>query len=116
MKINKIQLKKRRQIKIRARIIGTEERPRLSVFRSNNHIYAQLINDNKGEVLVGASDLNLKVKNKKKSELSKEVGELLAQKALDKGIKKVVFDRRGYKYHGCIKFLAEASRVAGLDF
>lgn len=116
MKINRKKLKKRRQIRIRAKIKGTKDRPRLAVFRSQKHIYAQLIDDEEGRVLVSASDLNLKLKDKKKSDLAKEVGNSLAQKAIAKGIKKIVFDRRGYKYHGRIKSLAEASKEGGLNF
>lgn len=91
------------------------EKPRLCVFRSNKHIYAQLINDQNGKVLLAASDLEVKKKGTKK-ELAQEVGKLIAQKAKKKKIEKVVFDRGGYKYHGRVKALAEGAREQGLIF
>lgn len=110
-------LRERRRRKIRAKIFGTKERPRLSVFRSNRYVYAQLINDQKGETLCSASDSDLpKATKLTKSEIAKKVGEALAKKALKKKIKKVVFDRGGYKYHGRIKSLAEGAREKGLKF
>ena len=104
--------------RIRHRVRGTEERPRLAVYRSINHIYAQVIDDHKGNTLAAASS------NEKKSSLktggniagAKEIGRLVAQRAKEKGINKVVFDRGGYLYHGRIKALAEAAREAGLEF
>jgi large subunit ribosomal protein L18 len=103
-----------------AKIFGTKEQPRLSVFRSNKHIYAQLIDDEKGETLVSASDLELKteiIKGKlKRQEIAKKVGETLAQKAIKKKIKKVVFDRGSYKFHGRIKALVDGAREKGLQF
>jgi len=109
----------RRQKRVRSKIFGTSEMPRFSVFRSLKHIYGQLINDEKGKTLVAASDRDLKseVKNlKSKIETAREVGKLIAKKSLEKKIEKVVFDRRGYKYHGRIKALAEGAREGGLKF
>jgi large subunit ribosomal protein L18 len=107
----------RRHRRIRAKVIGTKERPRLSVFRSNQHICVQLIDDEKGKTLVSVSDL--KVKKKKgltKTEIAKEVGKSIAKKALEKRIEKIVFDRGGYKYHGRVKAVAEGAREGGLEF
>ncbi len=114
----KKQKRNRRHKKIRAKLSGTKEKPRLSVFKSASHIYAQLIDDEKGKTLISASEKEL-VKVKKsanKTEKSKEVGKLIAKKALEKKIEKVVFDRAGYKYHGRIKALAEGAREGGLKF
>lgn len=97
------------------RIFKTKERPRLCVFRSNKHIYAQIIDDEKGITLVSASDLELKSK-KNRIETAFEVGKLIAKKALEKKIEKVVFDRSRYKYHGRVKSLAEGAREGGLKF
>lgn len=112
--------RQRRHSRVRKRVKGTAERPRLCVFKSLNHIYAQLIDDSKGITLVAASDLDTDVKGKmaekKKSEYAEIVGSLAAERALSKGIKKVIFDRGGFKYHGRIKILAEAARKAGLEF
>jgi len=115
-KNNKIQ-RIRRKKRVRAKIYGTLEKPRLSVFRSLNHIYAQLINDLEGKTLISASDLELK-KDKKtvKKTLAREVGQLIASKAKEKNINQVVFDRSGFKYHGRVKELAEGAREAGLKF
>lgn len=110
----------RRHKRVRAKIIGTAERPRLCVFRSVKHIYAQLIDDEKGKTLVAASDLELeksKTRTKKtKVEKAKEIGKLIAKKAKEKKIEKVVFDRGGYAYHGRVKALAEGAREEGLKF
>jgi len=110
----------RKHIRLRKKIKGTPERPRLNVFRSLNHIYAQIIDDTKGNTLVAASTLDVSLKGKLKSggnkEAAKEVGRLIAQKAAEKGIKSVVFDRGGYIYHGRVKELADAAREAGLEF
>jgi large subunit ribosomal protein L18 len=105
--------KVRRKIRIRSKICGTKVRPRLSVFRSNKDIYGQLIDDKKGETLVTASGRDL-VGNK--TEKARLVGRLLAQKALKKGVKRVVFDRGSYRYHGRVKALAEGAREKGLKF
>ena len=105
---------KRRHRRVRAKVFGTAEVPRLSVYRSLKHIYAQIINDKEGETLAAASDL--KIKQGTKTERAKEVGKMIAKLAQEKGIKKVVFDRGGRKYHGRIKALAEAAREGGLKF
>jgi large subunit ribosomal protein L18 len=105
--------------RIRKRISGTNERPRMTVFRSNKQIYVQLINDLTGETLVSASSKNKEVADKKnvnKSEQAKMVGKLVAERSLAKGINNVVFDRNGYLYHGRIKLLAESAREGGLKF
>jgi large subunit ribosomal protein L18 len=110
----------RRHRRIRKRIQGTPERPRLAVFRSLNHIYAQVIDDTRGHTLVAASDLEPALREqragKTKVEIASLVGETLARRALEKGITRVVFDRGGFKYHGRVKALAEAARQAGLQF
>lgn len=110
----------RRHRRIRKHIQGTPERPRLAVFRSLNHIYAQVIDDTRGYTLVAASDLEPALQGqragKTKVEIASLVGETLARRALEKGITRVVFDRGGFKYHGRVKALAEAARRAGLQF
>jgi large subunit ribosomal protein L18 len=114
MTIKKIDKKIRLKNKIRARIFGTSEKPRLSVFRSNNYMYAQIINDEKGATLASASDSKL---NKgTKTERAKIVGAEVAKLALGKGIKSCVFDRNGFKYTGRVKSLADAARESGLKF
>jgi len=116
-KKTKKEQKERRHKKIRAKIYGTEERPRLCVFKSNKHIYAQVINDEKGFTLVSASDLEIKDSKKdKKIDLAQKVGELIAKKAKDKKIDVVLFDRGGFKYHGRVKTLADEARKQGLQF
>ncbi len=100
--------------RIRRKLSGTEQRPRLNVYRSLNHIYAQVIDDQKGETLVAAS--TIKSKTGGNIAAAKEIGKEVAEKAVEKGIKKVVFDRGGYLYHGRIKALADAAREAGLEF
>jgi len=117
----KIQSRLRRKGHIRKRIKGTAERPRLAVYRSLNHIYAQLIDDQTDTSILTVSDLSADIKAKikkgtSKTEESVMVGELVAKKALEKNIKTVVFDRGGFKYHGRIKALADAARKAGLEF
>ncbi len=113
-------LRKRRHLRVRKRVSGTAERPRLNVFRSLKHIYAQIIDDETGTTLVAASSLDDAVGEGKKScgnkESARQVGELIARKALEKGISEVVFDRGGYLYHGRIRELAEGAREAGLKF
>lgn len=109
--------REKRHRKVRAKIYGTEDRPRLCIFKSNKHIYAQIINDDKGFTLVFASDLEVKDSKKvKKINLAQKVGELMANKAKDKKIMKVVFDRGGFKYHGQVKALADEARKQGLQF
>ncbi|MBI4709121.1 MAG: 50S ribosomal protein L18 [Candidatus Portnoybacteria bacterium] len=113
----KRQKRARRHRKIRARIFGTSSRPRLAVFRSNRHIYGQLIDDQRMSTLINISDLNIeRAKGKKKIDLAKEIGMLLAKKALEKKIEKIVFDRAGFKFHGRIKAVAEGAREGGLKF
>ena len=101
---------------IRAKISGTPARPRLSVFRSNNAIYAQLIDDLGGSTLASASSTELKGEKITRTEVSKSVGQKLAEKAISKGISEVVFDRGGYLYHGRVKALADGAREGGLKF
>jgi len=102
--------------RIRRKLSGTAERPRLNVYRSLSHIYAQVIDDQKGETLVSASRMGLKLKTGGNVEAAKEIGKAVAELAVKQGIKKVVFDRGGYLYHGRIKALADAAREAGLEF
>ncbi len=110
----------RRHRRIRKRLAGTPARPRLSVFRSLKHIYAQVIDDTRGITLAAASSveptLREALQGQKKTERARAVGELVARRALERGIEKVVFDRGGYLYHGRVKALAEAARGAGLSF
>lgn len=106
--------RERRRARVRGKIFGTKRRPRLSVFRSGKHISAQLIDDEKGETLASASDLGLK--GGAKTERAQAVGEELAKRALKLKIKKIVFDRGGYRYHGRIKAVAEGARKGGLKF
>ena len=108
-------IRRHKHKRMRFRITGTPERPRLAVFRSAKHIYAQIIDDVKGVTLVSASTLNVNAEGTK-TDAAKAVGEAVAKKALDAGITKVVFDRGGNIYHGRIKALAEGAREAGLDF
>ncbi len=119
-KPNSNTIRLRKHSRVRKKIEGTTERPRLCVFRSLNHIYAQIIDDMHGNTLVAASTIDEALKGKVafggNKEAAKEVGKLIAQKALDKGIKTVVFDRGGYIYHGRVKELADAAREAGLEF
>jgi large subunit ribosomal protein L18 len=102
--------------RIRRRVAGTEERPRLAVFRSVRHIYAQVIDDTQGHTVASASSNEAKSKNGGNLAGAKEIGKLVAERAKEKGIKAVVFDRGGYLYHGRIKALADAAREAGLEF
>ena len=113
-------VREKKHLKIRNRFSGTAERPRLAVFRSNNHMYAQVIDDAAGKTIVSASTLEKDVKAKLEKtnnvEAAKALGEIIAKRALDKGIETVVFDRGGYIYHGKVAALAEAAREAGLQF
>ncbi len=112
--------RRRRHRRVRQRVSGTTERPRLNVFRSLRHIYAQIINDEVGHTLVSASTLDAEVVEQidgmDKTNQARVVGKVLAERALAKGVSKVVFDRGGYKYHGRVKALAEGSREGGLEF
>jgi large subunit ribosomal protein L18 len=115
-KLNRV----KRHRRIRRGLIGSTERPRLCVYRSNKHIYCQIVDDSKAQTLVAASTLDPELKGKLPktwdTESAKSVGSLVAKRALDKGIKAVVFDRGGYIYHGRIAAVAEAARESGLDF
>lgn len=112
--------RKKRHLVIRKRIHGTADRPRLCVYKSEKHIYVQIIDDDKGRTLVAASTLDKEIRDTLKKtwnkEAAREVGKLAGKRALEKGIKKVVFDRGGYRYHGRIKELADGAREAGLEF
>ena len=112
--MNKLKLK--RQKRVRAKVKGTQEAPRLSVFRSNRHIFAQVIDDTKGKTLIAVSEKELDSKILKKIEKAKELGMVLAKKAKAKKIERVVFDRGSFKYHGRVKALAEGAREGGLKF
>ncbi len=120
MKDKKKLARSKRKKRVRSRVIGTSERPRLNVFRSLKHIYAQAIEDSTGKTLVSASTRSSELKEGLRHpgnvEAAKKVGELIATKCLENGIQKVVFDRSGYLYHGRIKALAEAARAKGLIF
>jgi large subunit ribosomal protein L18 len=118
--LSKEQSRIKRHQRIRKRLQGTGEKPRLSVYKSLNHIYAQLIDDTAGKTLLSASTLEKEIRTALKHggnlEAAKKVGASLAQKALGKKITTVVFDRAGYRYHGCVKALADAAREQGLKF
>lgn len=119
IKVDRNKLRKKRHLRVRKKIHGTPERPRLSVFRSAKHMYAQIIDDTKGVTLVSASTLDKELKdigNGGNVEAARKVGELIAKRAKEKGIDKVVFDRGGYLYHGRVQALAEAARETGLQF
>jgi large subunit ribosomal protein L18 len=113
-------LREARHDRVRKRVAGTGERPRLAVFRSLNNLYAQVINDETGATIVSASTIDKEMKSTVKSggniEAAKAVGALVAKRAADKGVKQVVFDRGGYQYHGRVKALADAAREGGLEF
>ena len=116
-KTNRKLERERRHARVRRKISGTSECPRLCVYRSNSNIYAQIIDDVKGITIVSASTLDKAVKTKESNkEAAKEVGTLIAKRAIEKNIKNVVYDRGGYIYHGVVKELAEAAREAGLEF
>lgn len=116
-KINRKLERERRHLRVRNKISGTNERPRLCVYRSNSHLYVQVIDDVAGNTLTQASTLDKEVKTKHSNKAAaKEVGNLIAKRALEKNIKEVVFDRGGYIYHGVVKELAEAAREGGLKF
>jgi large subunit ribosomal protein L18 len=112
--------RQRRHARVRRKVLGTPERPRLCVFRSLKHIHTQIIDDTQGHTLVAASTLDAEVQgqldDKDKSAQAAVVGEVIAKRALEAGIDRVVFDRGGYMYHGRVKSLAEAARKAGLEF
>lgn len=119
MQSNKNETRQKRHGRIRNRVVGNPDRPRLNVYRSLNHIYAQIIDDSKGHTLATASSLDSTLKDDKKGgnvEGAKSVGTLIAERAKAAGVEKVVFDRGGYLYHGRVKALADAAREGGLDF
>lgn len=117
-KKNKDELRHKKHMRLRNRFAGTPERPRLAVFRSDKHMYAQLIDDQAGNTLCAAStlDKDLKLEKTDNVEAASAVGKAIAEKALAKGIREVVFDRGGFLYHGKVQALAEAAREAGLQF
>lgn len=117
-KKNKLSRRTKIRLRIRKRLSGTADKPRLSVFRSNKSIYAQIINDEKGETLASASSVSKDIGEKKvtKTEAAKLVGKLIAERAKESGVETVVFDRGGYLYHGRVKSLAEGAREGGLKF
>ena len=116
----KRQARIKRKKRIRKNMTGTPDRPRLSVFRSARHVYAQIVDDSRGETVVAASSVEKAVKGQppfeNKVALAAHVGKLIAERATEKGIKKVVFDRNGFLYHGRVKAVSEGARKAGLDF
>jgi large subunit ribosomal protein L18 len=120
LRFKKEEARKARHFRVRKKVSGTAEKPRLNVFRSVNHIYVQVIDDFTGNTVAAASSIDKELKGKIKSggniEAAKTVGELIAKKTLDKGINQIVFDRGGYLYHGRIKALADAAREGGLKF
>ena len=119
-KTNRSEVRKNKHRRIRSRLSGTPEKPRLAVFRSNNHMYAQVIDDVAGNTIVSAATTQADVKEgltkTNNVEAAAKLGSVIAKKALDNGIKEVVFDRGGYLYHGRVQALAEAARENGLDF
>ena len=115
-KPDKNKTRQRRHMRVRNKISGTAECPRLNVYRSNKNIYVQVIDDVAGVTLVSASTLDSEVSGNTKTEQAASVGEVVAKRAVEKGIKEVVFDRGGYLYHGRVEALAEAARENGLDF
>lgn len=118
-KMTKKELRDRRHRRLRVKLAGTAEAPRLSVSRSGKHIYAQVIDDDKCETLVSAMTTEAVCREQKlvaNVKSAEVVGKLVAERAIEKGIRKVVFDRGGFPYHGCVKALAEAAREAGLEF
>ena len=118
--INKKANRKARHLRVRKKVSGTPQKPRLNVYKSNTNIYAQIIDDVNGKTLVSAStldkDIKTSVENAGNMEAAKKIGEVIGKKALEQGIEDVVFDRSGYQYHGKVKELAEAAREAGLKF
>mgnify|MGYP000094313298 FL=1 len=119
-KPSRAELRERRRLRVRKKVFGTSERPRLNVFRSEKHMYAQIIDDERGVTLCAASTLSPELRGEITKtatvEAARAVGELIARKAQAKGIKKVVFDRAGYLYHGRVKALADGAREGGLEF
>lgn len=116
MKNEKVQRRAKIKRRVRKKVYGTSERPRLSVFRSNKQIYAQIINDDEGLTIVSSTSYKKGFTSENKTEQAKKVGEEIAKLAQDKGVKSVVFDRNGYLYHGRVKALGDAARENGLIF
>ncbi len=119
MKKDRAAERRRRKLRIKYKIRGTHDRPRLCVYKSLRHIYAQLVDDESGTTIASASTLDIDLRDKVKGptvESAKVIGEAIAKKAIEKGITKVVFDRNGYIYHGKVKALADSARAAGLQF
>lgn len=120
MKVSRRESTRRRHARVRRKVLGTAERPRLAVFRSNQHIYVQLIDDTQHHTIASASTVDPDLKSELESgancDASTKVGKLIAERSLEKGIKQVVFDRGGNLYHGRVKALADAAREAGLEF
>lgn len=120
IKSSKKERTRKRHVRIRNKVVGTQERPRLSIYKSNRHIYAQIIDDIKAHTLISCSTLKPDIKKDIKTtwtkDSAKKIGELIAKSALEKGIKKVVFDRGGNQYHGKVLAFAEGARAGGLDF
>lgn len=120
MSVSKEKARKKRHFRVRKKVTGTPDKPRLNVYRSVKHIYVQLIDDYSGKTLAAASTLDKELKGKISTggniEAAKTVGKLVAKRAADKGVKKTVFDRGGYLYHGRVKALADAAREGGLEF
>jgi large subunit ribosomal protein L18 len=114
--VSRNELRKKRHMRVRNKVSGTAECPRLNVFRSNSNIFAQIIDDEKGTTLVSSSSIELKIKNGGNIEGAKLVGKDIAEKAKKAGITNVVFDRGGYQYHGRVEALADAARENGLEF
>ncbi len=118
MAFKMVSARQRRRERVRKKVSGTGERPRISIYRSLNYIYAQLIDDSAGNTLIAASSIEKGFGQPSKGNkvAAREVGKLLAGRAVEKGIKKAVFDRSGYKYHGCVKEVADGAREGGLEF
>ena len=113
---SKLEGRARRKLRIRKKVSGTTERPRLTVFRSNKQIYAQVVDDEKGSTIAEATSLKLEKADVNKSQVAEKVGQAIAELCVGKGIKQVVFDRNGYIYHGRVKALADGARKGGLEF
>jgi large subunit ribosomal protein L18 len=120
LKRDKIELRERRHLRVRKKVNGTQDRPRLTVYKSLNHMYAQIIDDTTGHTIVSASTLEKEMRQSQSHngnvKSAKLVGDVIAKRAKDKGILKVVFDKGGFKYHGRVEAVAQAAREAGLEF
>ncbi|MEO5358341.1 MAG: 50S ribosomal protein L18 [Nitrospirae bacterium YQR-1] len=120
MKRDKIELRERRHLRVRKKVVGTQQRPRLTVYKSLNHMYAQVIDDTTGHTLVSASTVEKEMRqlqsHKGNVKSARLIGDMIAKRAKDRGILKVVFDKGGFKYHGRVAAVAQAAREAGLEF